>query len=601
VITTYSLGLATLLTLPVHLLLSDPSSRSQLLENPVAMLDALRRARDKLTVFCEQGRMKVPARQHVLFSLLEPVVHEVFSKRGGAFHPKVWVLKFRPVEKEGPILMRALVLSRNLTDDRSWDLALRLDGQLTHQRQAQSWPLRRLLHWLEDRPRVSKAHRARVHRMALEVGRTQWEVPAPFQSVAFTVLGLDADGWMPTWERRADQLVVISPFIDEEALIALSKTAVKISAPGSDASAKQRGPVGLVSRPEQLARIDPAVLRRFAGVYTLKEQVESEDGEDMDPALTEVHGLHAKAYLSWKGWRMRMCVGSPNATSRALVRGQNIEFLAELEGLASHWGRAENFLSGDDGIADLLEPWPIEDAAVPEEDTAANAVRKALEDARNRLVRVPIQAHCVATAEGFVLELQPESPVEMTGVDGCRLWPVTLSDERAQDAMAFAQGEAVRVGIEASALVTGLIAFELKATGVAHRERFVRNLEVTGLPDDRDGAIIEAILKGKDSFLTYLRYLLGTMASEDASSQMTGSQDGAWAFGLAALTDRALLEGLTRTLARDPKRLWLVQDVVNSLKKAGKTKQIIPEGFEAMWSVFEQLLPERDSAQKDPS
>jgi hypothetical protein len=82
---------------------------------------------------------------------------------------------------------------------------------------------------------------------------------------------------------------------------------------------------------------------------------------------------------------------------------------------------------------------------------------------------------------------------------------------------------------------------------------------------------------------------------------MTGSQDGAWAFGLAALTDRALLEGLTRTLARDPKRLWLVQDVVNSLKKAGKTKQIIPEGFEAMWSVFEQLLPERDSAQKDPS
>ena len=543
VVTTYSLDLPTLLTLPVHLVLADPSSRSRLLENPVALLDAVRRARDRITVFCEQGRMLVPRNHHVLFSLLEPVIHEVLAPRGGSFHPKLWVLKFRPFEGGGPRLMRLLVLSRNLTDDRSWDLALRLDGQLVTRGQPNSAPLRWFLHWFEGRPGLPRADVQRMHRLALEVGRTQWDVPAPFQEVSFSVLGLDARGWMPKWDRRADQLVVISPFVKEAALVALADTARNLPKPAPEeettepASKKKMGPIGLVSRPEQLEKISPAVLKRFGQIYVLKEHVESEDGEDLDPALGAMHGLHAKAYLSWKGWRMRASVGSANATVRALIRGENVEILAELEGLASHWGRAEDFLEGENGIGDLLEPWVIPEEAA-QEDEEDHAAKAALEQAACRLARAELQARCESLPEGLVLEIAPRGAVDLEGVDELRVWPVTLSDDRAQDGMQLAQGLPVRLGIEAAALVTGLVAFELKENTTGHRERFVRNLPVQGLPEDRDGAIIEAILQGKDGFLNYLRYLLGVMGSEDASGHLDGDGDGAWNLGVAGLESR---------------------------------------------------------------
>lgn len=285
VITTYSLDLRTLLTLPVHLVLADPSNRDQLFENEVAILDSLRRARDRISVFCEQGRMLAPKGHHVLYSLLEPVIHEVLAPHG-AFHPKLWVLKFRPISGEGPAIMRALVLSRNLTEDRSWDLALRLDGQITTTPQTASEPLQAFLGWLEKRPATSAVSAKRLSRMALEVGRTEWEIPAPFDWLSFAVLGTHPIGspakkWMPGGSDRSSKRLVISPFVDNGALNALLDNTARLERASSDTGEERAvsGPLALISRPEQLERIDPALLHKFGGVYVLKEHVETEDGE----------------------------------------------------------------------------------------------------------------------------------------------------------------------------------------------------------------------------------------------------------------------------------------------------------------------------------
>ena len=42
----------------------------------------------------------------------------------GVFHPKCWLLRFAPEYDDEPVRYRLLVLSRNLTFDRSWDVAL---------------------------------------------------------------------------------------------------------------------------------------------------------------------------------------------------------------------------------------------------------------------------------------------------------------------------------------------------------------------------------------------------------------------------------------------------------------------------------------------
>ena len=127
---TYTLNLTTVLAVPLHLVLQSARDPRELLKDSVALLEALRRVSSRLTVYCDSGRIHAPTSPNILYSLLEPVVVEVKAPRGGAFHPKFWILRFVPGddESENPPILRVLVLSRNLTFDRSWDICLTLEG-----------------------------------------------------------------------------------------------------------------------------------------------------------------------------------------------------------------------------------------------------------------------------------------------------------------------------------------------------------------------------------------------------------------------------------------------------------------------------------------
>ena len=92
--TTYSLDLTTLLSVPLHLALRSSDDRNAMLQDGVALLEALRRTTDKLAIFCQQGRISAPNLPHVLYGLLEASVIQVRAPQGGVFHPKLWVLRF---------------------------------------------------------------------------------------------------------------------------------------------------------------------------------------------------------------------------------------------------------------------------------------------------------------------------------------------------------------------------------------------------------------------------------------------------------------------------------------------------------------------------
>lgn len=88
---TYSLDLETLLTIPLHLaLFSAEQPLEELLKDGVALLEALRRTTDHVTVYGQASRMIAPAHPHVLYGLLEPTVVQVMPPSdGGSFHPKL--------------------------------------------------------------------------------------------------------------------------------------------------------------------------------------------------------------------------------------------------------------------------------------------------------------------------------------------------------------------------------------------------------------------------------------------------------------------------------------------------------------------------------
>ena len=138
VLTTYTLDLEVLLALPLSTLSHPDGGLEELLADPLRLHQAIREAGDRVHAFVDAKGIGVPRGARPLYSMLESSVHAVRAPNGGAFHPKVWVARFTPVEETqaNDDRLRVAVLSRNLTFDRSWDVALTSEAELRSRRRA---------------------------------------------------------------------------------------------------------------------------------------------------------------------------------------------------------------------------------------------------------------------------------------------------------------------------------------------------------------------------------------------------------------------------------------------------------------------------------
>ena len=142
VLTTYTLDLEALLVLPLSVLAHPDGGPEELLADPPRLYQAIRDAGDRVHAFVDESGIGIPRSARALYSMLESSVHPVRAPNGGAFHPKVWVARFTAVDETAEDLLRVAILSRNLTFDRSWDVALASEAQLgSRRRVAASRPL----------------------------------------------------------------------------------------------------------------------------------------------------------------------------------------------------------------------------------------------------------------------------------------------------------------------------------------------------------------------------------------------------------------------------------------------------------------------------
>ena len=327
--TTYSLDLLALLTAPLGFTLFElagPPGNELAPADAVRLLGVLRQYADRMTVFCEAGRIAVPPTHAILFGELEQIVAEVRPPEGRSFHPKVWVLRFEHEDK--PVRYRLLCMTRNLTFDRSWDTMLALDGEL-HDRQlaiAVNHPLADFIQALPGMAKpgsVSDRAHAQVATAADELRRVKFEPPEGFDDFAFHPLGLEPRRH-PWPLERADRLLIMSPFLSDGLV---------------DEIAAQAAESILISRPDTLDAISRSVFNNTRTVYSLSPDstpVEPAGEETAHPDGITASGLHAKLYVAEIGWDARVLTGSANATHAAWYG--NIEFLTELIGKRSKCG-----------------------------------------------------------------------------------------------------------------------------------------------------------------------------------------------------------------------------------------------------------------------
>lgn len=583
--TTYSLDLETLLAVPLGFAMLDwENQEGTLAKDPVALLHALRRCADRVTVFCQTGRIATPARHHPLFAYLEPMIVEASASDSTAsFHAKTWLLRF--VSDEKKVIYRFICLSRNLTTDRSWDTILTLDGELAERTRgfSENRPLGDFIEALTRfaRHEMSPRRRDDLGVLADEVRRVRFIPPEPFEHISFWPMGIGRRQF--PLEGRIDRLLIVSPFLSDGFLTQLADL-------GSDM---------LVSRPESLEAISPGVLKRFSSVQVLEDAATEEDADTSDNLeavedtadANTAHGLHAKIFVADQGWNASVWTGSANASYSAFNR--NVEFMVQLIGKKDKVG-IDAFLEGSDGRGFLafLRPFVVGDRQLPDPETEGN--ERQVEALRHRLASGCLRLRVEPAGQDvfdIVLVDDDASRPDTTGVSArCR--PAAIGTTMSRDLdLLWMNGELRFSNITIHAL-TSFMAFDVSA-GVGTKRvtaHFVLNLPVEGLPEDRLDRVLQAIIGDREHLLKYLLFLLArdddvslvgaTLLSGNHGSHRNG------AINVADGADMQLFEELLRVLARAPDKLDTIARLVNDLKRLPEGASMLPEGFDAMWSAI---------------
>jgi len=581
--TTFSLDLLALLTAPVAFTLfewSDAEGRPT--ADPLALLEAMRRTIDRITIFSQAGRIQIPpGTDHKLCAYLESSIVEVTPSRpNGVFHPKVWALRFTAEGK--PVQYRLLCLSRNLTFDRSWDTILTLGGTLV-ERQNAFGVMNPLGDFIQALPsmairRVSDTVSERVERMQHELRRVQFQVPDGFESFAFWPLGLRGKPW--PFEGRRDRMLVISPFLSDNLLQRLQADC---------------GGLHLLSRTESLDALKTETLQRCQALYQLSPMAVPEATDEEPPS--ELAGLHAKVYVADRGWDAVIWTGSANATNAAFEN--NVELLVELRGKRSRCG-IDTILGQDKdtSLRDLLIPYTS-----PTEPVAPNAAKVRLEglveDARRALAKATlvVRVQPGEEAERYHLGVYPDDGTPMLLPAGVSVtaWPITLPEERRQALAMTPDGALVTFAALSFEAITAFFAFTVEATDgkTSARARFVLNLPLIGAPDDRRERVLLSLLRNRDAVLRYLFMLLAEGGTE-VPGLWEGMQrliTGAGTAGHAA-PELPLFEYLMRAAERDPAKLDQVDRLVTDLCAQPDGTSLLPDGFLEVWEPIRAAVRE---------
>ena len=589
VATTFSLDIETALAVPVTLALFASEDRDELLKSPLALLEGLERTADRLAIFCEAGRIQAqPAPQSRLCTLLERLITEVAAPGGGSFHPKVWVLRYRPLVADEPTRIRLLVLSRNLTRDRSWDMCLSLDGKVVRRRSATNSPLVDFLRRLPSLATGAAPEHVDplVAELSKDLHRTEWTLPATFEKVEFAVNGTKRRIWRPPDCRR---LGVVSPFCDEDTLEMLADLSIE--------------PSVLVSRSDELIAVASRVLDRFSEVSVMDELAETEDGEgddSDDEAARPLGGLHAKVFVQENGWDTSITVGSGNATRPALLTGRNVEVFATLTGKRSRVGSISDIF-GPDGFGRVLRAF--RSAEIPQRDAAQHAAEQRIDRARRELVDASLTLDCTAREDEdggqglWEVILRPGQSIGLDGLGSASCWPITRGEAHARAALtALCDGNAVEIGTMPLLDVTRYVAFRLAdATHEETTTLFALGLRVSGLPTTRHWAVLRWVLDSKDAFLRYLRLLLADTGDPLSAQFAAGSADGGGVWNQGA-DDEPILEDMVRALSHGQDRLSAVRRLMERLERISDedAAAVVPEDFARLWNAFREVLDEED-------
>ncbi|WP_309132559.1 phospholipase D family protein [Brevibacterium sp.] len=576
--TTYSLDLEEVLFAPLSFALFDTGVEQPAATDSIKLLEAVRRYSDRMTIYCQAGAIAASTKPIApVLTFVEDCIVEVYP-RDGVFHPKVWVLRF--ADHNGNLLHRVLVLSRNITADRSWDTLLSLDEESDLDTPIQTTPL---IEFLTSVAGIT-AGDPREHLLTdicstLRIARLG--PPSPFTSAEFVPRGFAESGY--AFPKSADEVLAITPFISLGALKQL----------GSVADSRT-----LVSRPETIDHCGSASLEAWT-TWTLRPDIDASARDENDGKSGTGHkwavpnaGLHAKTFIFDIGQESEVLTGSANLTYSAWHR--NVEFDVRLRGPKKSCGidAAWEESKGGAGLSSVLEEH------IPQCRATQPDIAEVIYSEIERAHALLSLAHPVLTVIGD----DGDGVKVSLSIEGSWTDPGTTT-------VALATSPALKKRLPSGSVEAGwdfiprerITPYIIVETTIVEGDMTVARgctvkARLTGDLGDRQLLAMGQYFSSKEDVIRYLILLLGDPAYDTWASELDSlGWDGCAPAVGYGVDDYALFEPLVRAAGRDDAALARISAAIDDLERLDNRDQLELEGFRnlwaAIWTVHKEVLP----------
>ncbi len=572
--TTYSADLQTLLSIPVALVYAQ-TLEGDLSDARVQMLEAIKEFSKKVLIYHQNGQLHVPPQANWLYAFLEEALVPIQPDDAfTSFHPKVWLIRYRARDEDSPPLFRLIVLSRNLTFDRSWDVACSLDGVLGTKKKKENLPLLDFFQWLDTKHPIPNATE-----FFDELGRIEFELPEKFSELLFHPIGIPGYRTNPVEFQKSDNAVVISRFLHAKALQTLR-----------DNTARE---LHVLSEKVDLLPIPFSVREQFRS-YCLTDLIIDgeayEHAEDGDPDQQQQH-LHAKLFIfRTVGKESRWFLGSANATEAAFRR--NVEFMVELRSSAyrARPSRTLKTLVEEDGTGVFVELPPESEKPDPEADAQRTTLRRfehALLDAE---MEAQVEQGSQRDTFDFLLRISAPS---FPQIDDFKVTVKPFNIDVAPQALASGSSKALRFSAISESYLSRFLHFSIKGKDLPSRQ-FLLCVPVAGLPRNRLEHIFRRMVNTPDKFFQYLRFLLAEEISKEDLLRVQTGQSAQGEDRGSMVFDSPLYEQLLVAASRGPSKLRAVDEVIRKLDT--DDSDVIPAAFLEFWSCFRPLIPKLENS-----
>ncbi len=579
--TTYSLDLDALIGACIALGLSEETD-SDLLKNPICLLETLRTTSDKVALFCEGGQIHTPNNVTPLYILLENMVFQVnTAKHKGiakypSFHPKFWLLRY--IDENNNPLYRVVVLSRNLTFDRSWDVTFCMDGTVNGRKTLKTTPIIDFLSYLTNHlpsDENAKEKQKKVRLLQKELPYVHFALDSKeFEDFAFLPVGIkyangklyntEAAPFYPLFQDTFHELLIMSPFLTSSVIKDFNDRNTYIS----------HTDYMLITRAMSLPKLKKDDCSNFR-IFTMKDAVvDGESAISEEETQIQKQDIHAKIFMVRKNSDSYLYLGSLNSSYNAI--NGNVEFMIMLKS-KNRWLNlsklsASLFGGAEDSSANPFQEVILsENMAIDKDDEKQSILGDYIKD----INRMKPKAKVVPNEDKFDINIIFEKFVNSE-------YTVKISPLLSNKTEDLSENV-----LFTSVSLTHLSEFyKISVSDGSKIVTRVLIIQTEGLPEDREKAVVSSIVDNKECFYRYIAFLLGdsfVMSALEYStdSEVLGTNQNRKTVGFPALYEKML-----HTAATAPERFKEIDYLIKAISSDG----VIPEQFEELYNTFKKAV-----------